>query len=281
MFSARSSKQVLSSRLMSGSFDAAATAISIAVAVGFSSSNAVAQNRRETPSASQVELRQATQNLVATLERCQREVKRVGRAQDCQSEVRAADPFTPRPRRTTIQGTGEEKAIEVSVLTEEQAVELFRKVRGMRELALNRPWDGCMARSQIISQRVEERFGIATGQVWMRKGNALAPWWGSFDVQMPGEKERVGVPWNMHVAPFVLVEKNGKNEVWMLDPVLDTERPLPQETWESRLSEKPRRNSIYTTSRFVYRSQHSNNARDRYPVTIRQALDDLRDATGY
>jgi hypothetical protein len=192
------------------------------------SSEASAQQRREMVPGLQAELREPAQ-------------------------ARSPDPFTPRPRRTTIEGTGDEKAIEVSVLTEDQALELFRRVRGMRELALNRPWNGCMARSQIISQRVEEIYGVATGQVWVRKGNAVASWRGSFDVQMPGEKERVGVPWNLHVAPFVLVEKNGRNEVWMLDPVLDKERPLPQENGEGRPSEKPRRNTIYTTSRFAYR----------------------------
>lgn len=112
------------------------------------------------------------------------------------------------------------RKIQVSVVPELKLKRIFEKLEKNPEIPFQYPEDGCYARASKMSMLLEEE-GIFSGKVFM-EGNLCV------DTKSCPEGS---VNWWYHVAPVVLVEKNGKLEPFVLDPSLFT-KPVPVKLWQ-------------------------------------------------
>lgn len=155
--------------------------------------------------------------------------------------------------------------IDISVLTEEEALALFRLLKreqlGLRNDAV------CAQRAHLMSLVMEDQ-GVISGKLFAKPG-----WFGSIVPDIEGRNLR----WKYHVAPFLFVEKDGKVEQWVFDPFL-FDRPVPRTQWESKLSSNPDSSlgKVQTTRRFVYRPSHVHDSPTGYnPSEIMETRDIL------
>ncbi len=139
--------------------------------------------------------------------------------------------------------------LEVSVLSEEKARELHARV--VRDLVprLKYEWlsTGCVSRAHLIGIEMQG-WGIAAGKVWTEPGLFV----GRLDPRLHNKTERGTVNWKLHAAPFVMVEKNGKVEPWVIDPAVSMEGPLPLEKYKAKMSPHPNWINVSFSNRFSY-----------------------------
>jgi hypothetical protein len=150
----------------------------------------------------------------------------------------------PAPEMASFKGA-DGNDVQVSVVSEEQAMEIFRSMR--RENLLWSAIDGCAARSHIMGQLLEQR-GIITGKVFARP-----TWYWRRIVPNVRENENGRVRWNFHVAPFIAVRREGRVEKWIIDPSTFS-RPVPESQWLEMMSSHPKSSlgNVHTTNRFIY-----------------------------
>lgn len=135
--------------------------------------------------------------------------------------------------------------ISVSVLSEEEARQVYAKILKWDHIPFKYGDDGCDARAFEIGHLLEKKESILVGKIFIE---------GEIWVESPNiSTGEVG--WWMHVAPFVVVRKGKKNTVMVIDPTL-FDKLVSKEEWVRRL--KQHRNThvdrVFYKDRFHYDS---------------------------
>lgn len=134
------------------------------------------------------------------------------------------------------------RKIQVSVVPEFKLKRLFAKLAKNPEIPFQYPEDGCYARAAKMSMLLEQE-GVFTGKVFMEG-----------DLCVDTKSCPMGfVKWWYHVAPVVLVKKNGKLEPYVLDPSL-FKKPVPVKLWQHLQTGGvlEDQSAFYYTDRFHY-----------------------------
>lgn len=162
--------------------------------------------------------------------------------------VQPRRPVADEPRENHgILGTGRRssfngKEFQISTVSEDYAQELFDKMAKVETIPFRYPEDGCYARAHEMAMRME-KDGVFTGKVFIE---------GSLRVETKNSPKGY-VEWWYHVAPTVLVKKNGKEELYVIDPSLFN-KAVPAEEWYAIQTKHVggRRDRTYQTKRFNY-----------------------------
>jgi hypothetical protein len=160
------------------------------------------------------------------------------------------------------------KETTISVVSEAQAQSLFSQMARQSRIPFRYPEDGCYARAHAMSALMERR-GIVSGKAFIE---------GDLRVSTP-HSPGGSVSWWYHVAPIVLVEKDGELMPYVIDPSIFN-RAVPVEEWY-RIQTQHRGRGIdrtYKTVRFAYApsdSGESSNLTGFRPMDIRSARETL------
>ncbi|MEK6626596.1 MAG: protein-glutamine glutaminase family protein [Bdellovibrionota bacterium] len=148
----------------------------------------------------------------------------------------------PTGKKGTLQ-TETNQAINVSVVSPTRVQELFAAMASQSHIPFRYPDDGCYARAHEMSRLLERHYGIITAKAFIE---------GDLRVQTANHPSGQ-VTWWYHVAPVVLVKKNGRNVPYIIDPSLFN-RAVPLEEWYNIQTQHAtaRRDRLYFTNRFGY-----------------------------
>ncbi len=143
--------------------------------------------------------------------------------------------------KSSVQGISGDN-IDISMVSEDFAKELFDEMASQPHIPFAYPEDGCYARAHEMSRLLEEK-GIITGKVFIE---------GSLRVETPNSPKGY-VEWWYHVAPIIKVKKGEKEEVYVIDPSIFSE-PVPAEEWFKIQTSHDGglRGRTYQTRRFNY-----------------------------
>lgn len=120
-------------------------------------------------------------------------------------------------------------SLKVSVLSEEEVQKLFQEMQAHTELAFNFPLNGCIERAHEMS-----RLMLLKG-ITPIKAFAYAEVGPSLQVPHPLKKGEV-LSWGDHIAPVVLVEKNGTLIPYVIDPSIHSKAISSDEWFKSMTS---------------------------------------------
>ncbi|MBX3040401.1 MAG: hypothetical protein KF789_06800 [Bdellovibrionaceae bacterium] len=140
-----------------------------------------------------------------------------------------------------------DKDVKISVLSEEKAKELFKRLKAE---GLNLKKDCVCAQRAHLMSFIMEQEGIESGKVFAvpRSGLLMAgTMFGGHVVPNTPGNEKGSRSWKYHVAPFVYVEKDGKIEEYVFDPLLFKE-PVPRTEWEKMLTSHPDSSNLRFTA---------------------------------
>jgi hypothetical protein len=132
------------------------------------------------------------------------------------------------------------QTIELSVITEEELTQYFNELASNDKIPFGYAYDGCYARAHKMS-RILESKGVITGKAFVEGNlNVVSPLLGK-------------VNWWYHVAPVVLVKKDGKEIPYVIDPSL-FKKPVPFDDWRDSMTggKKENLDNQYFTNRFSY-----------------------------
>lgn len=131
------------------------------------------------------------------------------------------------------------KTIELSVLTEKEAKEIFDTLKADEDNSFNYPLDGCYARAHMMASKMDD-LGIVSGKAFV-EGDLFVP-------TKMGEAE-----WSYHVASLLMVKIKGKNVPTIFDPAM-FDKPVSYEVWKKKLlaDKRAKFQSEYFTKRFNY-----------------------------
>lgn len=129
--------------------------------------------------------------------------------------------------------------IDLTVLSEDEAKTLYDDIASREDIPFGYPMDGCYARAHQMVRIMEEQ-GVIAGKAFV-------------EGQLYVDTKFGEVGWGYHVAPVVLVKKDGKVQPYVFDPSL-FEKPVPYETWKGKMLVKKKAvlESEYYTNRFAY-----------------------------
>ncbi|MBX2988235.1 MAG: hypothetical protein KF802_10085 [Bdellovibrionaceae bacterium] len=155
--------------------------------------------------------------------------------------------------------------LELSVLTEAEAWEIFKDIR--REKLALKNWEVCAQRAHRIGFLLD-RYGIQSGKVFVHAGlGSLVP-----DIK---GNENGGLRWKYHVAPMVMVRRGDQIVPYIFDPAV-FDAPVPQAEWERMLKSHPKTSfgRVELTNRYVYLPSQSSRKMQAYdPEDLIQAAD--------
>lgn len=139
----------------------------------------------------------------------------------------------------TLYSKDNNQKISLSVLSEDDAANIFNDLASRDDIPFGYPMDGCYARAHKMVRIMEDQ-GIIAGKAFV-EGNLF------IDTKF-GE-----VGWSYHVAPVILVKTGGKIQPYILDPSMFN-KPVPYDTWKSKMLEKKKAtfDREYFTNRFAY-----------------------------
>lgn len=153
------------------------------------------------------------------------------RSESCTSSVIKNDSTIAQ-----IQGVNG-KTFSVSVLSEVDAKKIFNKLATQKHIAYKYTQDGCNPRAHEMA-RIMDNEGIVSGKMFA-EGRLVVP--GSPSATY------------FHVAPFILVNRNGKIQQMVLDPSVFKE-PVSVDKWSKSLTQAKDTKlvTVYATKRFNY-----------------------------
>lgn len=139
--------------------------------------------------------------------------------------------------------------VSVTVISIQEANELFAELFSHREIPFNYPVDGCYARATAMTKVAEAR-NLEMGKAWVEGFLRIK-------TQSPEYPEII---WPYHVAPFLFVKKeNGTIEKIIFDPSL-FDRPVTLEKWTSVMKTtgdpKAKIEKLYFSARFQLDRPH-------------------------
>lgn len=125
-----------------------------------------------------------------------------------------------------------------TVLTEFQAQQLFKELKGHSEIPYEFSYGGCEYRAHAMS-----RILLAKG-ITPLKAFAVIDLKTKNELSAPHPKDKnKRIYWKYHTSPVVLVEKNGKIEPYTLDPSLEQKAvPIPQ--WKSDMIQHNKKTQV-------------------------------------
>ncbi|WP_413585977.1 protein-glutamine glutaminase family protein [Bdellovibrio sp. HCB274] len=134
-------------------------------------------------------------------------------------------------------------SVSLSVLSQEQAEQLFTEFKEHSEIPFDYPVDGCFARATAMS-KVAEQSKIQMGKVWVE---------GTLRVT-PKSKSLPNIEWGYHVATTLYVKGvTGEPELKVFDPSM-FDKPVSLEEWTGAMQvdgkPKPNIKRIYFGERF-------------------------------
>lgn len=119
-------------------------------------------------------------------------------------------------------------------ITMAKAKELFKKAKGMQDIAWGFKKDGCYARAHLMARRFEAE-GVRVDKVWING-----------TLYIPG----TDLEWNFHVAPVVYVkDKNDQIQKIVIDPSL-FDSPVTVEEWDKKIAKKEAKGSVISVFPF-------------------------------
>jgi hypothetical protein len=132
--------------------------------------------------------------------------------------------------------------ITVSVMSEAEAQKLFKDMQSHTEIPFNFPQGGCVERAHEMS-RLMLLKGITPMKAFVEAGDGA-----ELVVPHPTKAGRK-ISWNSHVAPAVLVEKDGKLVPYIIDPSIQSQA-VPVEQWKTTMIPDTR----YSKAKLIYGS---------------------------
>lgn len=132
-----------------------------------------------------------------------------------------------------------------SILSVEKAQKIFNELATRPEIPFQYPEDGCYARAHRMCQLMEEQ-GIISEKIFAD---------GNLRVETDSSPDGF-VEWAWHVAPVVMVAKDGKPTPMVFDPSL-FDHPVTINDWIEHMTGTPKTqvNTKYFTTRFTYMHQ--------------------------
>lgn len=129
--------------------------------------------------------------------------------------------------------------IDLTVLTEDEAKSLYDEIASRDDIPFGYPLDGCYARAHKMVRIMEEQ-GVVAGKAFV-------------EGQLYVDTKFGEVGWGYHVAPVVLIKKDGKVLPYVFDPSL-FDKPVPYEAWKGKMLAKKKSvlESEYYTNRYAY-----------------------------
>lgn len=132
--------------------------------------------------------------------------------------------------------------IEVSTISQEEAVKLFAEFKASKTIPWEYPVNGCHPRATEMTRiaekkKVEMGKVVATGLFYHKTGTELY-----------GD-----ITWYNHIAPVVYVKEGETTVLKVFDPALFDE-PVTEETWKKKLA-KSGENSVVTNMYYGTRFQ--------------------------
>ena len=165
------------------------------------------------------------------------------------------------PDRSVSKGTAIDangKTIDISVVSEGYVRELFDEMAAQKHIPFGYPEDGCHARAHEMTRLLEDK-GIIAAKVFVEG-----------DLRVDTENSPKGyVSWWFHVAPILKVKKDGKEEVYVIDPSIFSEAVPLQEWLAIQTShEDGRQDEVYKTRRFNYTPLNKSSDIDKYDDSV-------------
>ncbi len=139
----------------------------------------------------------------------------------------------------TVYSPHNKKSVELTILSEERAMDVFNKLKSDEDIPFNFPYEGCFARAHKMALDMDD-MGIVSGKAFVE---------GELLMKMNGQE----FGWSYHVASLVLVKKGSKMVPTVIDPAI-FDKPVPFEEWKAFLLKDPKskKTSEYFTKRFNY-----------------------------
>lgn len=138
--------------------------------------------------------------------------------------------------------TTPDRRIRISEISFEHANTLFRTLSQDPQLPFAFPEDGCYARSRYMAQFLN-RQDLNVGQIYVE---------GRLQVESRFAPRGI-VNWRYHVAPVIMVRRNGRTHPYVLDPSLFSE-PVPIERWmyHQTIAPESRIDAWYYSSQYQF-----------------------------
>lgn len=151
----------------------------------------------------------------------------------------------------TVYSAFNKKSIELTIVSEERASNVFNKLKNDEGIPFNFPYDGCYARAHKMATIMDE-MGIVSGKAFVE---------GKLNMKMNGFE----FAWGYHVASLILVKKGGKLIPTVIDPSI-FDKPVPFEQWKAFLLKNPKskKTGEFFTKRFNYDPQASHDNLNSY-----------------
>lgn len=133
-----------------------------------------------------------------------------------------------------------DQSIELTVLSEDEANNVFSELAAREDIPFGYPMDGCYARAHKMVRILDDK-GIIAGKAFLE---------GELYVDTPRFGE---VGWGYHVAPVVLVKVGSSIVPYVFDPSLFN-KAVPYEEWKAKITKnkKSKVSREYYTNRFSY-----------------------------
>lgn len=137
------------------------------------------------------------------------------------------------------------KNIELTVLSSDEAMNLFQTLKNDEENSFDSPIDACFARAHRMAQVMDER-DIISGKAFVEG-----------DIYVDTKFGELG--WTYHAASLVMVKNKGVLTPTVMDPTL-FDKPVSYEEWKKILTKnsKSKLKSEYFTKRFNYDIREKN-----------------------
>lgn len=142
------------------------------------------------------------------------------------------------------------KAEKITLVSEGEANSIFQEMVSIKDIPFQYIEDGCYARAHEIVKYFENK-GIIFAKVFIVDAKKK--------LRVNNSKNKLGyVEWWFHVAPVILVSKNGKSVPYVFDPSIYN-KPVPVDEWKSIQTRhvKKSKADLYFTNRFVYRPDNA------------------------
>lgn len=180
----------------------------------------------------------ANENLKKTIKKVAPAVASAGTI-DYKSGCASCTSIGQASKTASLVSKGNNQKIDLSVMSEDEAKSLFDEIASRDDIPFGYPLDGCYARAHQMVRIMEEQ-GVIAGKAFV-------------EGQLYVDTKFGEVGWGYHVAPVVLVKKDGKVQPYIFDPSI-FDKPVPYETWKGKMLAKKKAvlESEYYTNRYAY-----------------------------
>ena len=134
--------------------------------------------------------------------------------------------------------------IPLSIVSEDEANQIFKDFANDPKYAYKNPKEGCWARAHLMDQELEKK-GLRAGKVFIE---------GSLRYFTPNAPNGKYVDWSFHVAPVLAVQTAKGVQLRVIDPST-ADKPLPMNEWTQQMVPVDKYKipaKIYITDRFAF-----------------------------